>query len=363
MKISVRGDKIKVTEAMNNYVVEKLKKIDKYLDEPEAVSANVVVRVEKQGQKVEITIPLKNFMLRAEETQEDIYAAVDTIVDKIERQIRKNKTKLESQAKKSREVKGFAIESIEDIEEEEAETVIVKRKKVDVKPMSEEELLKKAIKLLKKPENKYAYLICSSTNMESLASFHKAVLFSNKAKEKAGHKDCKRAMYVNYYVKQQMDLFALAEPEITWGFRKANPFESQGKYNKALGMSQMKYMEEHGFLILIGKSDAYKKYIEPFEDKNTLLIYSMWGGYVDDEETDTYDEKWGTLYKKFKRRVNLHTSGHAGKKDLEEMIHIVNPKQAIIPIHTEYKKSYERLRGAEHKVKYLGDGDIYRIHD
>ena len=139
MKISVRGDKVKVTEAMNNYVVEKLKKIDKYLDNPEEVKASVVVRVEKQGQKVEITIPLKNFMLRAEETQEDIYAAVDTIVDKIERQIRKNKTKLESQAKKSREVKGFAIESIEDIEEEEVETVIVKRKKVDVKPMSEEE--------------------------------------------------------------------------------------------------------------------------------------------------------------------------------------------------------------------------------
>ena len=139
MKISVRGDKVKVTEAMNNYVVEKLKKIDKYLDNPEEVKASVVVRVEKQGQKVEITIPLKNFMLRAEETQEDIYAAVDTIIDKIERQIRKNKTKLESQAKKSREVKGFAIESIEDIEEEEVETVIVKRKKVDVKPMSEEE--------------------------------------------------------------------------------------------------------------------------------------------------------------------------------------------------------------------------------
>ena len=139
MKISVRGDKIKVTEAMNNYVVEKLKKIDKYLDNPEEVKASVVVRVEKQGQKVEITIPLKNFMLRAEETQEDIYAAVDTIIDKIERQIRKNKTKLESQAKKSREIKGFAIESIEDIEEEEVETVIVKRKKVDVKPMSEEE--------------------------------------------------------------------------------------------------------------------------------------------------------------------------------------------------------------------------------
>lgn len=139
MKISIRGDKIKVTEAMNNYVVEKLKKIDKYLDNPDEVSANVVVRVEKQGQKVEITIPLKNFMLRAEETQEDIYSAVDTIIDKIERRIRKNKTKLESQAKKSREVKGFAMASFENIEEEENETKIVKRKKVDVKPMSEEE--------------------------------------------------------------------------------------------------------------------------------------------------------------------------------------------------------------------------------
>jgi ribosomal subunit interface protein len=131
---------IKVTEAMNNYVVEKLKKIDKYLDNPEEVKASVVVRVEKQGQKVEITIPLKNFMLRAEETQEDIYAAVDTIIDKIERQIRKNKTKLESQAKKSREVKGFVLDEIIEVEEDEVEeTKIVKRKKVDVKPMSEEE--------------------------------------------------------------------------------------------------------------------------------------------------------------------------------------------------------------------------------
>ena len=78
-------------------------------------------------------------MLRAEETQEDIYAAVDTIIDKIERQIRKNKTKLESQAKKSREVKGFVLDEIIEVEEEAEETKIVKRKKVDVKPMSEEE--------------------------------------------------------------------------------------------------------------------------------------------------------------------------------------------------------------------------------
>ena len=139
MKISVRGDKIKVTEAMNNYVVEKLKKIDKYLDNPEEVNASVVVRVEKQGQKVEITIPLKNFMLRAEETKEDIYAAVDTIIDKIERQIRKNKTRI-----MSRQVKtafDFAIPEFEADDEDVSDTKVIKRKKVEVKPMNEEEAI------------------------------------------------------------------------------------------------------------------------------------------------------------------------------------------------------------------------------
>lgn len=82
--------------------------------------------------------------------------------------------------------------------------------RLDEKVMTEKELQKEATRLLQQPENKYVYLICSSTNMESLASFHKAVLFSNKEKEKAGNKDCKRAMYVNHYVKQQMDLFASA---------------------------------------------------------------------------------------------------------------------------------------------------------
>ena len=141
MEISIRGDKVKVTEAINNYVTEKLKKIDKYVDNPNEVKANVVIKVEKKGQKVEITIPLKNFILRAEETQEDIYAAVDILVDKIERKIRKNKTKLASQIKKSREIKGLALSSIESIKDEEEDKKIVRRKKIGVKPMSEEEAI------------------------------------------------------------------------------------------------------------------------------------------------------------------------------------------------------------------------------
>ena len=59
--------------------------------------------------------------------------------------------------------------------------------------------------------------------------------------------------------------------------------------------------------------------------------------------------------------MKLHTSGHAVKKDLEEMISIVNPGQAIVPIHTEFKESYESLDGVGDRVKVLEDGNEYSI--
>ena len=137
MQILIRGDKLKVTEAMNDYVIEKLKRLEKYIENNENVRANVVIKVKNHEQKVEVTIPLKKFILRAEETQEDVYAAIDVIVDKIERQIRKNKTKLQS--KKIKDSKDFLTEFID--ETEEADNKIVKRKKIEVKPMSEEEAM------------------------------------------------------------------------------------------------------------------------------------------------------------------------------------------------------------------------------
>ena len=105
MNITLRGDKIKITEAMQNYADEKLERLNKYFDDSDNVKANIVVKVQNYKQKVEVTIPLKNLILRAEEVQDDFYAAVDTVVDKIERQLRKNKTKLQSKKlKESKEI-------------------------------------------------------------------------------------------------------------------------------------------------------------------------------------------------------------------------------------------------------------------
>ena len=142
MEIFVRGKNIKVTDAIESYVKEKLNRLDTYLGDSENVKANVLLNVHGRSQKVEVTIPLKNFILRAEDVQEDLYAAIDTVADKLQRQIRKNKTRLASKKMKTVAVQDFVFDKIEDIEEEEdKEEKIVKRKKVEVKPMSEEEAI------------------------------------------------------------------------------------------------------------------------------------------------------------------------------------------------------------------------------
>ena len=136
MEIIIRGEKVKVTGAMKEYIEEKLKRLDKYLENSSNVRANVLVKVHKDAQKVEVTIPLKSFILRSEEYQDDFYAAVDKTIDKLERQIRKNKTRLTS--KKVNNNKEFALQ---EIKEEKSESKIVRRKSVEVKPMNEEEAI------------------------------------------------------------------------------------------------------------------------------------------------------------------------------------------------------------------------------
>ena len=138
MFMSIRGDKLSVTESMKSYIDEKLGRLEKYLENASDVRCTVLVKVRGKEQIVEITIPLKSIILRSEEKQEDFYKAVDKAVDVLERQIRKNKTKL--MAKQAKTIVDFDFNAIE--EEKAEETLeVIKRKKVEVKPMSEEEAI------------------------------------------------------------------------------------------------------------------------------------------------------------------------------------------------------------------------------
>ena len=135
MKVKIRGNKIEITDSMKDYVKEKLSKLDKY--SLEELEATILVKVRNYTQKVEVTIPLKTLILRAEEESEDFYSAVDLVVNKLERQIRKNKTKLKKKEKSG--IKEFNIEEIIDVPEEEEKEV--KRKKIEIKPMNMEEAI------------------------------------------------------------------------------------------------------------------------------------------------------------------------------------------------------------------------------
>lgn len=138
MKFNIHGKKVEITDSIKNYIEEKIGKLDKYFENPEDITAKVVVRISGIQQIVEVTIPIQKIVLRGEERHEDLYAAIDKVSDKLERQIRKNKTRMQKRVNKN-EVSGFDL-SFEQPNEEE-EKVIVKRKELEMKPMSEEEAI------------------------------------------------------------------------------------------------------------------------------------------------------------------------------------------------------------------------------
>lgn len=137
MKTNIHGNKIKITSAISDYIDNKIGKLDKYLERPDEVTANVLVKVKGKDQTVEVTIPVKKFILRAEDTHNDLYAAIDLVSEKLERQIRKNKTRMKKKASKNDEfVFDFKVEK-----DEEEKGKVVKRKVIDAKPMDEEEAI------------------------------------------------------------------------------------------------------------------------------------------------------------------------------------------------------------------------------
>lgn len=138
MKYNIRGDKMVVTDAIKDYTENKLSRLEKYFKDDD-ITANVLTRVRGNAQIVEVTIPTSKFILRSEEENDDLYAAIDLVTDKLERQIRKNKTRLNRSTKES--VKEFNFDYEIDTNDEDAKEKIVKRKNIEMKPMDEEEAI------------------------------------------------------------------------------------------------------------------------------------------------------------------------------------------------------------------------------
>ncbi len=140
MNFQIVGKNIKVTEAIRSAVDEKLHRMDKYFVIDDGVVANVLVRTYKTSQKVEITIHTKMMDFRVEVVEDDLYAALDLAIDKLEGQMRKLKTKLDRRHKMSLG-ESIAFENFESEEDDELNDTPVRVKEVFLEPMDMEEAI------------------------------------------------------------------------------------------------------------------------------------------------------------------------------------------------------------------------------
>ena len=134
MKFIILGKNIEVTLGLRSAVEDKIGKLEKYFN-PDT-EAHVTVSVEKDRQKIEVTIPVKGNIIRSEQVSNDMYVSIDLVEEIIERQLKKYKTKLIA---KEQSAGCFKQDFIEKDYMDEEEVQIVRTKKFDIKPMYPED--------------------------------------------------------------------------------------------------------------------------------------------------------------------------------------------------------------------------------
>ena len=134
MNLVISGKNIDITEGLRAAVEEKIGKLERYFND--STEVHVTLSTEKNRQKIEVTVPMKGTIIRAEETSTDMYVSIDLVEEVIERQLRKYKNKLiQKEQNVAQFIKGFVDEDTYD----EEEISIIRSKKFAMKPMDPEE--------------------------------------------------------------------------------------------------------------------------------------------------------------------------------------------------------------------------------
>lgn len=139
MAIIVRGKNIDITPALKDYVEKRIGKVTKYFDHLGEITA--VLTVQKGRHIVEVTVPVNGMLLRGEEATADMYTSIDLVIEKLERQIEKYKTRIARKFRTNGGFKGELVASRAPDDESTEELQVVKTKRFAVKPMAVEEAL------------------------------------------------------------------------------------------------------------------------------------------------------------------------------------------------------------------------------
>ena len=146
IRFEIHGENLTITDAIRNYIEEKIGKLERYFNNVPNATAHVKVKTyQNLATKIEVTIPLKNVTLRAEERHDDLYAGIDLINSKLERQVRKYKTRVNRKNRKNDEPEAFAslpeeqeAENLQN-DDNDSEIEIIRSKNFSLKPMDSEE--------------------------------------------------------------------------------------------------------------------------------------------------------------------------------------------------------------------------------
>ena len=134
MNLVISGKNIDITEGLRSAIEEKIGKLERYFND--STEVHVTLSTEKERQKIEVTIPMKGSMIRAEEISKDMYVSIDLVEEVIERQLRKYKNKL---IDKEQTAAQLSKDFIDEDSYDEEEIQIIRSKKFAIKPMDAEE--------------------------------------------------------------------------------------------------------------------------------------------------------------------------------------------------------------------------------
>lgn len=200
--------------------------------------------------------------------------------------------------------------------------------RLDERVRHENELKREVVELIMRYKN--VFVMCSSTDMERLATFHKA-------NKEAGRKP----FICDDFQKDVLGIFSETAGKESPLFNFGEPY-SFWKDNTTL----IHWMRDKGFCMLVRptkKFDDYLAFLEPMIDKNdTLLIFSMWKEYIN-QNSKHVNKRYLDFVNKFSNVEKVHTSGHASADCLVDVCNLVNPTTGIIPIHSELSSNFQKL--------------------
>ncbi|MCL2484289.1 MAG: MBL fold metallo-hydrolase [Firmicutes bacterium] len=208
--------------------------------------------------------------------------------------------------------------------------------RISEKVKTQHELTQEAEELMKQHKN--MFVLCSSTNIDSIASFYNAAI-----------KNRKPFIVCDY----QSEILKIVTKSSKSSFYD---FARQKIYTYKSNLHNM--MSKVGFCMMVRVNYRSEQAIKAFPEN--ILIYSQWSGYLD-KDRSAFDKRIHNFVEKAKHAgskvVSLHTSGHAPAEDIKKLCEITKPK-IIIPIHVEDPKNFTKL-GIKSEIKILNDGEIF----